>query len=152
MGVKPQNAKNFDGLDMWAVLADGAEPTRGDTIIGVDGHYAIFRDGWKFVEYTPRNGTETTTHLFRIEDDPNEEHDFIDEKPDLAQQLLAAIRAVPRPPSVSRDVVPAGRPRRSPRQQGREKERPAGGPEPVIPARAGRKKPAPPWVETAIRD
>ena len=151
VGVKPQNAKKFDGLDMWAVLADGAEPARGDTIIGVDGHYAIFRDGWKFVEYTPRNGTETTTHLFRIEDDPNEEHDFIDEKPDLAQQLLAAIRAVPRPPSVSRDVVPAGRPggargNKAAKKKGRR------GPGARNPREGWPEETRAPWVETAIRD
>ena len=151
VGVAPQNAKAFDGVDMWAALTTGAEPDRGDTIIGVDGNYAVFRGGWKFVEYTPRNGTETTTHLFRIEDDPNEEHDFIDEKPDEVKRLLAALRAVPRPPSVSQDVVPPPGPGGAAAKKGARKKarRGPGGRDP----RAGwPEETRAPWVEAAVRD
>lgn len=151
VGVKPQNTRKFDGVDMWAALETGAEPSRGDTIIGVDGNYAIFRDDWKFVEYTPRNGTETTTHLFRIEDDPNEEYDFIEEKPDLAERLLAAIRAVPRPPSVSQDIVPVAGPggdrgKKTARKKGRR------GPGGRNPREGWPEETRVPWVETAIHD
>ncbi len=150
VGVKPRNTEKFDGVDMWAALADGAESARGDTIVGVDGNYAIFRDGWKFVEYTARNGARTT-HLFRIEDDPNEEHDFIDEKPDLAERLLAAIRAVPRPPSVSRDIPRASAPggARAEKGAGKKGRRRPGG---RNPREGWPEETRAPWVEAAIRD
>ncbi len=108
VGVEPQNSKAFDGVDMWPALKDGKVVKRGDTVIGVGGNYAIFRDGWKLVEYTPRGADRSTLHLYRITEDPNEESDLIEVKPDLAEDLLAGIRAIPRPPSVSRDVRPRG--------------------------------------------
>ncbi len=143
-GVTPKNTKPFDGVDMWAALTDGQEVDRRDTVIGMYGNYTIFRDGWKLVEHTSRMGNTTTIHLFRLLDDPNEENDLIDENPDLAKELLAAIRAIPRPPSVSQ--VRPGEGFRSRREATR------GG-------RGGRdlssgwkEETRQPWVEVAIRD
>ena len=103
VGVTPMNTKPFDGIDMWAALTEGEKAGRRDTVIGINGSYTIFREGWKLVEHTPRRSDTTTMHLFRILDDPSEEHDLIDENSDLAKELLAAIRSIPRPPSVSQD-------------------------------------------------
>ncbi len=151
VGVSPKNTKKFDGVDMWAALKDGADAGRSDTIFGVDGNYAIFRDGWKFVEYTPRGATKSTTHLFRIDDDPYEEHDFINEKPELAKELLAAIREMPRPPSASRDVAPAVGPggpggKKGAKKKGRR------GPGGRDPRQGWSEETRAPWVEAAIRD
>lgn len=151
VGVKPQNTKPFDGVDMWPALKDGTAVTRHETVIGVDGNYAIFHDGWKLVEFTPRNADRTTRHLFRIEDDPNEEDDLIEVKPDLAADLLARIRAIPRPPSVSRDIAPRGARPGAPAKAAAK----AGG--------RGRRGPRDPqvgwpdetrepWIDTALRD
>ncbi len=149
-GVQPQNVKLFDGVDMWPALKDGIAADRGETVIGIDGNYAIFREGWKLVESTPRGADEASLHLFRIEDDPFEEHDLINTKPDLARELLGRIRAIPRPPSVSQDIDPPGAARRAP--PGRASK--AGG----RPGR-GRRNPQigwpeetrEPWVETALQ-
>ena len=151
VGVSPNNTKKFDGVDMWAALKDGADPGRGDTIFGIDGNYAIFRDGWKFVEYTPRGANRPTTHLFRIEDDPGEEHDFVNEKPDVAKELLAAIRAIPRPPSVSRDAQQGAGPGRRAGRKGANKKgrRGPGGRDPQT---GWPEETRAPWVEAAIRD
>ena len=150
-GVEPRNVKPFDGVDMWPALRDGTAVTRPETVIGVDGNYAIFRDGWKLVENTPRNSDRTTLHLYRIEDDPSEENDLIEVKPDLAAELLGRIRAIPRPPSVSRDVEPRGARPGAPTKAGPK----AGGR-----GRRGARNPQAgwpeetrePWIDTALRD
>lgn len=106
IGAEPQNVMPFDGIDMWPALKDGGAVERGETVIGIDANYAIFRDGWKLVENTPRGADRASLHLYRIDDDPFEEHDLVETKPDLARELLERIQAFPRPPSVSRDIVP----------------------------------------------
>ncbi len=148
VGVKPQNVKAFDGVDMWPALKDGAAVEREETVIGIDGSYAIFRDGWKLVEHRPRGSDTATKHLYRINEDPGEERDLIDVKPDFAKDLLARIRKIPRPPSVSRDVVPRGAATGRPRK----KRAKAGGPGGRNPQTGWPEETRPPWVEAAIRD
>ena len=149
-GVEPGNSKAFDGVDMWLALKDGDAVVRGDTIIGVERSYAVFRDGWKLVEHTPRGTNQTATHLFRIAADPNEEQDLIDFKPDLASELTGALRAMPRAPSVGTDDPPA-RARRSPGARGAKGKGPR---RPRNPAalRGSPEETRAPWLETAIKD
>ena len=71
--VEPRITKAFDGVDMWPALKDDQQVERPDTIIGVDGNYAVFRQGWKLVTFTRRGTDETGTYLYRIGDDPYEE-------------------------------------------------------------------------------
>ena len=153
-GVERHNVKPLDGVDMWPALKDGTLVERGEVVIGVDGNYAIFRDGWKFVESTPRGGTRSTTHLYRILDDPYEEHDLIEVQPERAADLLARIRSVPRPPSVSRDVVPEGGPAAP--QRGKRapagKRAKAGGPGRGAALNGWPEETRSPWIERAIRD
>lgn len=148
VSVKPLNEKPFDGIDMWPALKDGAKASRGDTVMGIDGNYAIFRDGWKLVESTPRAAGRTTMHLYRIEEDPSEERDLIDVKPDLAKALLAGIRAISRPPSVSLDVNPRGG-QAGPSRKKRAKGGRQGGRNPVA---GWAEETRAPWVDSAIRD
>ena len=151
IGVEPKNSKPFDGVDMWSALKDGTAVARDETVIGVDGNYAIFHDGWKLVENTPRNADRSTMHLYRIEDDPSEEHDLIDVKPDLAADLLARIRSIPRPPSVSRDVEPRGARPGTPRKAGpKARGRGRGGPR--NPQAGWPDETREPWINTALRD
>ena len=146
VGVTPKNTKPFDGIDMWAALSKGEKAGRGDTIIGMYGNYAIFSEGWKLVEHTSRLGDTSTMHLFRILDDPSEQHDLIDENPDLAKELLAAVRAIPRPPSVS-PFRPGGlRSRRGAAMGGR------GGGGGLDLSAGWKEETREPWVEVAIRD
>ena len=146
--VEPRITKAFDGVDMWPALKDDQQVERPDTIIGVDGNYAVFRQGWKLVTFTRRGTDETGTYLYRIGDDPYEETDLIDVKPDLANELTASLRAMPRAPSVGSDDVP-GRPR------GREKgAKGAAGGRPRNPAalQGSPRETRKPWLETAIKD
>ena len=148
-GVKPGNTRAFDGVDMWSALKDGSQVNRGDTIIGVDGSYAVFRDGWKLVEFTPRGTNKTGTHLYRITDDPNEERDLIDVKPDLAMELVAVLRAMPRALSVGADVPPPragrGRAKKAKGGAGRARRNPAA-------LRGWPEETREPWLESAIKD
>ncbi len=137
-GVEPRNTMPFDGVDMWPALRGGVRVDRGDTVVGLGGNYAIFRDGWKLVEFTPRAraGSAPTRHLFRIKEDPHEERDLLATRPELAAELAAGIQAIPRAPSVSRDTEPTdpgprGRRRGAPEQGWSEETRP-------------------PWADTAI--
>ena len=147
-GVESRNTMAFDGIDMWGALKDQEQPERQDVIIGVEGNYAVFREGWKLVTFTRRGTNETATHLFRIADDPYEERDLIDVKPDLAKELTASLQAFPRAPSVGSDDVPA-RPRGG--NRGAKK---AGGRPPGNPAafQGAPRETREPWLETAIKD
>lgn len=149
-GVEPGNSKAFDGFDMWPALNDGDEVDRGDTIIGAQGSYAVFRDGWKLVEFTPRGSNQTATHLFRITADPNEEQDLIDVKPDLASELTAVLRAMPRGQSVGIDEPPP-RARRGPGAKGA-KGKGRRGPRNPAALRGSPEETREPWLETAIKD
>ena len=148
VGVEPRNTMAFDGVDMWAALKDQEQIERKETIIGVDGNYAVFRNGWKLVTFTRRGTDETATYLYRIADDPYEERDLSDVKPDLVKELTASLRAFPRAPSVGSDDVP-GRPRGG--NRGAKK---AGAGRPGNPAalRGAPRETREPWLETAIKD
>lgn len=152
VGVEPQNVKPFDGVDMWPALEDGTAVARAETVIGVDGNYAIFRDGWKLVEFTPRNSDQTTMHLYRIEDDPSEEHDLIEVKPDLAAELLARMRSIPRPPSVSQDVEPRGPRPGAPTKGAPKAKKGRGGRGARDPLAGWPDETREPWIDTALRD
>ncbi|MYG04314.1 MAG: arylsulfatase [Acidobacteriia bacterium] len=152
VGVEPQNVKPFDGVDMWPALEDGTAVARSETVIGVDGNYAIFRDGWKLVEFTPRNSNQTTMHLYRFEDDPSEEHDLIEVKPDLATELLARMRSIPRPPSVSQDVQPRGPRPGAPTKGAPKAKKGRGGRGARDPQAGWPDETREPWIDTALRD
>ncbi len=152
IGVEPGNAKTFDGVDMWPALKDREQVDRRDTIIGMDGNYAVFRDGWKLVEFTRRATGQTGTYLYLIEDDPYEERDLIEVKPDLAKQLIASLRSMPRARSVGSDLLPS---QRGAGARGRAKgAKKAAGGRPGNPAalRGSPRETRPPWLETAIKD
>lgn len=138
-GIETGNQQPFDGLDMWRALRDGEEVDRGTLLIGATGNFAVFRDGWKYVESTFRRTGETQTFLFRIDDDPLEERNLSDAESEMAQDLMAWLKEFPKAPSVSAFTPPGQRRGRRP-----------GGPgsipsEPSAPT-------GPPWIERAIED
>ncbi len=149
MDVEPKNTKPFDGIDMWPALKDGKQVGHDEIIMGVDGNYMVVKDGWKLVEYTPRGGGGAEQYLFRIDEDPNEENDLIAEKPELAKDLLARIRSIPRPPSVSRDAGPGGPGRGGRGKKGGKKG--GRGPGARNPQDGWAEETRAPWVEAAIR-
>ena len=152
VGVEPRNTKAFDGIDMWPALKDRKRIDRPDTIIGAQGNYAVFREGWKLVEFSRRGTSQAATYLYRIADDPHEERDLIDVKPELAAELTEALRAMPRAPSVGSDVRPSGR---GTGARGRGKKAKGGaGSRPANPAalQGSPRETRAPWLETAIKD
>ena len=153
-GVEPRNEMPFDGVNVWPVLTEGARVERGDTIIGTEGNYAVFRDGWKLVQFTRRGTDQDATYLYRIADDPLEETDLIGVKPELAEELLASLKAMPRPPSVGTDAPPG-------RRQGapggvtkgkRAKGKGGAGPRNAAALEGSPRETRRPWLETAIKD
>ena len=134
LGIPPRNTQALDGLDLWRALAGtGTAFERRSTVIGVDGNYAVFQGPWKLVRFTRRGAQETQTLLFRIMEDPEESEDLAQAHPEVVNELLAELRAVPRGPSVS-------------------SRRPTG----ARPGRGARNEQAPkllaPWVERAAKD
>ncbi|MDE0103861.1 MAG: arylsulfatase, partial [Bryobacterales bacterium] len=134
LGVRPENPRPLDGLDLWGALREARTTVeRRSTVIGVDGSYAVFQGPWKLVQFTPRGARDTQTLLFRILEDPEESQDLAQAHPEIVDELLAELRAVPRGPSVSSRRPPG--PRRG-RSAGNE-------PAPALLA---------PWVERAAKD
>lgn len=138
-GLETGNERPFDGLDMWSAMRSGERVDRGSLLIGATGNFAVFRDGWKYVENTLRRTGETQRFLFRIDDDPLEERNLLDAEPERARQLRAWLREFPKAPSVSTFTPPGQRRGRRP-----------GGPgsipsEPSTPT-------GPPWIERTVRD
>ena len=150
-GVEARNTKAFDGVDMWPGLKNREQIDRPDTIIGSQGNFAVFREGWKLVEFTRRGTAWKATYLYRIVDDPREERSLIDVKPDLAAELTDVLRAMPRAPSVGSDVLPS---ERRPGGPGRAKRAKGGAGRPANPAalQGSPRETREPWLETAIKD
>ena len=138
-GLETGNERPFDGLDMWSAMRSGERVDRGSLLIGATGNFAVFQDGWKYVENTLRRTGETQRFLFRIDDDPLEERNLLDAEPERARQLRAWLREFPKAPSVSTFTPPGQRRGRRP-----------GGPgsipsEPSTPTGS-------PWIERTVRD
>lgn len=144
LGVEARNREPFDGVDMWPALKDGAPVARGETILGANRNYAIFRDGWKLVLQTRRGPARTGAFLFRIEDDPFEGRDLAAQEPELVRDLRARVLAFPRPPGAGPVIGPG-----SPEPPGRPGRRPGGGGRPAARGDGETRETRPPWVETA---
>ena len=152
VGLEAGNSKPFDGVDMWPALGEGTQVSRPETIIGVGGNNAIFREGWKLVTFRPRGSDQTATQLFRITDDPREERDMAEAMPDMVRELTGVLREMPRAPSVGADVPPR-RARRGAAQKGKRRKGARG----RVRADAAAFEGAPsetrePWLEAAIKD
>lgn len=123
---------------MWPALRDGDPVARGDTILGATGNFAVFRDGWKFVQFTRRATGQSASYLFRPEEDPNEQRNLIEAEPEIAEALHVALQAFPKAPAVS-SFRPPGR-----RGQRRAVE--------ADPSTAQSVAGGPPWLERAKQD
>jgi hypothetical protein len=87
---------------MWPALSQGKTLSRQTPVgfaseIPIPGliHLAIFDGDWKLVQILRESQTETTlrTLLFRIEQDPNEEHDLAATHPAVVERLSRLMRA-----------------------------------------------------------
>lgn len=102
--IEPGNSQQFDGRDLWSVLAKNGSTPREDLFfaIGERGYWrhAVLHGPWKLVlekqEATFRENASDPPEkafLFRIEEDPFEKNNLAAVHPDVVQDLTARIRA-----------------------------------------------------------
>ncbi|MBR9911113.1 MAG: sulfatase-like hydrolase/transferase [Gammaproteobacteria bacterium] len=100
-GIDTDNRRPLDGRSLWPAIAAGQKMPRTDYVffaseIPIYGHFNLtaFNDEWKLVQEVEQNqlSTRVTNHLFRIQDDPNEEHNLAAEYPQLVAQLSDRIQ------------------------------------------------------------
>ncbi len=92
LGVRPQNAKPFDGRNLWgAIRSCTAIPPEGLVFVRED--TAVLDGAWKLV----RVKATGENLLFRIDQDPYEQQDLSAQHPDVVAELLAKMEAVTSP-------------------------------------------------------
>ncbi|MBW2267778.1 MAG: arylsulfatase [Deltaproteobacteria bacterium] len=99
-GVPVGAAKPIEGHDVWRGLASGTPIERKDPVfftcetpIEDIYHHAVIHAGWKLVQIEDHvlERLTLTNYLFRIREDPNEEHDLSAKHPDVVADLSARI-------------------------------------------------------------
>ena len=94
-GIKPGNTLPLDGRNLWPSIAGGKVEPRDDIYFGVENastmHFGVHRREWKLVRQEPRKGGEATNMLFRIDEDPNEQHDVAEKNPKLVADLVRSL-------------------------------------------------------------
>ncbi|MCC6698471.1 MAG: sulfatase-like hydrolase/transferase [Candidatus Hydrogenedentes bacterium] len=84
-GVPTGNKLPFDGRDRWEAIRAIAPSLPDRIVIGQGKDLAVLDGEWKYVEL-PEEGEK---HLFRIGQDPSEEHDCAAEQPETLTKLAA---------------------------------------------------------------
>ena len=86
----------FDGRSLWSSIKSGAAAPRNDYVFfasetPIYGHFnlTVFNDQWKLVQEVDQEQltTTVTSHLFNINDDPNEYVNLAAEYPDVIEEL-----------------------------------------------------------------
>ncbi len=100
-GIETGNTKPLDGTDLWSAIRGGKEIEHPGFVMGNRRSAMIQRGPWKLVQGGGRgrrpggrpggDAEENTTRLFRIADDPAEEHDLAAENPELVRDLQARL-------------------------------------------------------------
>ncbi|MBW2386373.1 MAG: arylsulfatase [Deltaproteobacteria bacterium] len=99
-GVPVGAAKPIEGRDVWQGLTSGTPIERDDDLFftcetAIEDIYfhAVIHDEWKLVQKEDHvlEQLTLTNYLFRIRDDPNEEHDLAAENPEVVADLSARI-------------------------------------------------------------
>jgi arylsulfatase A-like enzyme len=90
----------FDGRSLWSSIKTGAAAPRDDYVFfasetPIYGHFnlTVFNDQWKLVQEVDQEQltTTVTSHLFNINDDPNEYVNLGAEYPDVIEELAKKI-------------------------------------------------------------
>jgi len=91
---------DLNGHDLWPALVSGRKEARQDTLFfasetPIRGHFNItaFDDEWKLIQEIDQGllAADITTHLFRIDEDPNEHHNLASAHPDIVEKMSEAI-------------------------------------------------------------
>jgi arylsulfatase B len=103
-GIEPGNLQQFDGSDLWSVLANNRSTPRKDLFFAVGERgcwrHAVLHGPWKLVLEKPEAAHRENAadppekaFLFRIEEDPFEKNNLAAAYPDVVRDLTARIRA-----------------------------------------------------------
>jgi len=101
-GVPMKTVKLLDGINRWDAVTGTGNKDRGDPLIFVSNvpiynefKYGVLDGPWKLVQYVnhERRSTETTTELFNVWEDPNEEVDIQRAHPDQVIRLTKILDA-----------------------------------------------------------
>ena len=91
--IKPGNKLPFDGLNLWPNISGGKPLTRENLFLSVQSA-GLFRSSlrhreWKLVQESSPSGKQNATHLFRMDEDPNETNDLASKQPTIMAELTA---------------------------------------------------------------
>ena len=95
-GVRAQNRRSFDGLNMWPAIADDQPVKRRQPVVfasetPIYGSYdfAVFHGDWKLVKQLEQDqeSITVTNQLFHITKDPGEYHNLAERHPSRVQRL-----------------------------------------------------------------
>jgi hypothetical protein len=100
-GIEAQNRRKLDGRNMWPAIAEGRDVPLEQTVffasetpIRGSFHITAFDREWKLVQRIEQDlvNVTITNHLFRIAEDPNEEHNLAVEHPEVVRAYAEKIR------------------------------------------------------------
>ncbi|MBM3736237.1 MAG: arylsulfatase [Acidobacteria bacterium] len=90
-GIKPGNKLPLDGMNLWPMLSTGKTVPREDLFFSVESgnvyRLALHHGPWKLVREIAVDGSRDQSHLFRIEEDPNETNDVAAAHPAVVKDL-----------------------------------------------------------------
>jgi len=96
-GVQPANKLPLDGVNLWPEISSGGCRTRENILLAVETQrafqYGLFHREWKLVSEWPVKGGEPQNHLYRIDEDPEEQHDLAAKYPAVVKDLAARVEA-----------------------------------------------------------
>ena len=110
-GADADAAQPIDGRNFWPAIADGAAAPASPALISNFGRgvvqHAYFSGDWKLVRIADdQGGTEDL--LFDILNDPFEENDLAETRPEVFRQLVEELDAIPKTEPISlHDPLPA---------------------------------------------
>ncbi len=91
----------LQGRNLWPALAAGTKEPRKDLLFfasetPIRGHFntTALNDEWKLVQEIDQGllAADLTTHLFKLDEDPNEHHNLAAAHPEVVEELSEAIR------------------------------------------------------------
>lgn len=96
-GTTPRNKLPLDGKNLWPAIDKRRPEPRDDLFFGTGSGssftYGVLQHEWKLVRTVSRKNQSATNELFRIEEDPTEQHDLAAQQPELVKDLAARIDA-----------------------------------------------------------
>lgn len=95
VGADSADVVDAYGESMWSAIADGEQVERQPMVIGATDNLAAFEWPYKLVQVHDVESDTYSHELFRLDEDPAEQSDLVDELPEMAQQLIAVLEAMP---------------------------------------------------------